>query len=202
VLESAKAKIKGQDQKKEETSNEASTIAKLGPAFHVRFGKAKRIVSMKSQKGQTKDSFLMPESRVAAQLGLTRVMCAALRRDKLKPQVDYVIERRRVMITNAGYVALRGLLGYPESPEDEKARQSQSMQEPQPIPLVITSLRPPKNPHIIEVVRKDDGGEPLRVRVRNNRNFMPGMEIRARQDENYPDVFVLVGRTPRYRGRW
>jgi hypothetical protein len=43
---------------------------------------------------------------------------------------------------------------------------------------VITSLRPPKNQHIIEAVRKDDGGEPLRVRVRDNRNFMPGMEIR------------------------
>jgi hypothetical protein len=127
-------------------------------------------------------------------------MCAALRRDKLKPQVDYVVEGRRVMITQSGYVALRSLLGCPESPEEEKTRQS--MREPQPIPLVISSLRPPKNPHIIEAVRKDDGGEPLRVRVRNNANFMPGMEIRARQDENYPDVFVLVGRTPRYKGRW
>ena len=51
-------------------------------------------------------------------------------------------------------------------------------------------------------MRKDNGGEPVRVRVRNNANFMPGMEIRARQNEDYPDVFVLVGRTPRYRGRW
>ena len=142
-----------------------------------------RVRKESSQKDQTKDSFLTPESRVAARLGLTRVICAALRRDKLKPQVDYVIERKRVMITESGYVALRGLLGCPESPEEEKARLSQ-LREPEPISLVITSLRPPKNPHIIEAMRKDDGGEPLRVRVRNNRNFMPGMEIRARQDEN------------------
>ena len=88
-------------------------------------------------------------------------MCAALRREQLKPQVDYVIERRRVMITEAGYVALRSLLGCPESPEEEKARLSQPVREPEPISLVITSLRPPKNPHIIEAKRKDNGGEPV-----------------------------------------
>jgi hypothetical protein len=70
------------------------------------------------------------------------------------------------------------------------------MRESEPISLVITSLRPPKNTHIIEAVRKD-GGEPVRVRVRDNKNFLPGMEIRARQSEEYPDV----GRCPRYRGR-
>ena len=122
-------------------------------------------------------------------------MCAALRRDHLKPQVDYVIERKRVMITETGYVALRGLLGCPESPDEEKARLSQCVREPEPISLVITSLRPPKNPHIIEAVRKDDGGEPLRVRVRGNKNFMPGMEIRARQDEQiYPMCSCWWGR--------
>jgi hypothetical protein len=61
------------------------------------------------KRNQTKDSSLAPESNVAA------------RRDHLKSGVDYVIERRRVMITEAGYVALRGLLGCPESPDEEKA---------------------------------------------------------------------------------
>jgi hypothetical protein len=130
------------------------------------------------------------------------VVCAALRRDHLKPQVDYVIERKRVMITETGYVALRGLLGCPESPDKEKARVSHCIREPEPISLIITSVRPPKNPHIIEALRKDNGGESARVRVRDNRNFMLGMEFRARPDEQYPDVYVLVGRTPRYRGRW
>ena len=87
------------------------------------------------KENQTKDSSLAPESRVAARLGLTRVMCAALRRDQLTPRVDYVIDGRRVMITDAGYVALRGLLGCPESPEEEKARLSQSVREPEPISL-------------------------------------------------------------------
>ena len=88
-----------------------------------------------------------------------------------------------------GYVALRGLLGCPESPEEEKARLPHCAREPEPISLVVTSVRPTRNPRIIEAVRKDNGGEPVRVRVRNNANFMPGMEIRARPDEQYPDVF-------------
>jgi hypothetical protein len=43
-----------------------------------------------------------------------------MRRDHLKPQVDYVIERKRVMITEAGYVALRGLLGCLEAGPTKK----------------------------------------------------------------------------------
>ena len=105
------------------------------------------------------------------------------------------------MITEKGYLALRGLLGCPESPNEEKARLSRSVREPEPISLIITSLRPPKNPHIIETKRPGDD-QTLRVRVRDNKNFIPGMEIRARPDEQYPDVFVLAGRTPRYKGRW
>jgi hypothetical protein len=65
-----------------------------------------------------------------------------------------VIERKRVMITEAGYMALRD---FPESPDEEKACVSYCVREPEPISLIITSLR---------------------------------------------DVYVLVGRTPRYRGRW
>ena len=106
------------------------------------------------------------------------------------------------MITNAGYTALRGLLGCPESPNEEKARLSRSVRETEPISLLIASLRPPMNRHIIEAKRKDNGGESVRVRVRDNKNFMLCMEIRARASEEYPDVFVLVGRTPRYKGRW
>ena len=106
------------------------------------------------------------------------------------------------MITEKGYVALRSLLGCPESPEEGKARLSRSVRETEPISLLIMSLRPPMNPHIVEAATKDNGGEPVRVRVRDNKNFMPGMEIKARQDEHYPDVFVLVGRTTRFRGRW
>jgi hypothetical protein len=79
------------------------------------------------------------------------------------------------MITETGYVALRGLLGCPESPDEEKARLSRSVRETEPISLVIASLRPPLNRRIIEAMPKE-GGEPVRDLVRDNANFMPGME--------------------------
>ena len=60
-----------------------------------------------------------------------------------------MIERKRVMITETGYVALRALLGCPESPGEEKARLRHCGREPEPISLIITSVRPPKNPHIL-----------------------------------------------------
>jgi hypothetical protein len=120
------------------------------------------------------------------------VVCAALRRDHLKPQVDYVIERKRVMITETGYVALRGLLGCPESPDKEKARVSHCIREPEPISLIITSVRPPKNPHIIEAVPKE-GGESVRVRVRNNANSCPGWRSGLGQMSSIPTSLFWWG---------
>jgi hypothetical protein len=115
--------------------------------------------------------------------------------------VDYVIERRRVMITQSGYVALTSLLGFvlvarrrKSPPASTCARAGGDFacdHEPQ--------AAEESSHHRGEATRQRR--DPA-VRVRDNRNFMPGMEIRARQDEHYPDVFVLVGRTPRYRGRW
>jgi len=49
---------------------------------------------------------------------------------------------------------------------------------------------------------KNERGVGVTVRVRNNANFMPGMEIMAKPDSAYSDLFVLEGRCPRYRGRW
>ena len=44
-------------------------------------------------------------------------------------------------------------------------------------------------------------GESVRVRVKDNRNFIPGMVLKATPGE-YIDVWDLKGRCPRYRGRW
>jgi hypothetical protein len=57
--------------------------------------------------GTTSLTNIMPESTIAARLGLTRVVCAALRREHLEPQVDYMIEHKRVMITEAGYARVQ-----------------------------------------------------------------------------------------------
>jgi hypothetical protein len=43
-------------------------------------------------------------------------------------------------------------------------------------------------------------GERVRVRVRSNRNFIPGMEMPCRHLNT--DLWELVGNCPRARGRW
>ena len=70
---------------------------------------------------------------------------------------------------------------------------------------LVTWHRPLKNPRILVCHRPgDDGTDPTKlvtVRVRDNLNFLPGMELQANQTTQ-AGVFDLVGSTPRARGRW
>jgi hypothetical protein len=43
-------------------------------------------------------------------------------------------------------------------------------------------------------------GEPVRVRVPDSKKFVPGMQMRCRKIEG--DLYELVGRGPRYKGKW
>jgi len=65
---------------------------------------------------------------------------------------------------------------------------------------VVRSI--PRNVHIVVCEKKDGDGALVRVRVRSNANFLPGMELRALAHPDYRDVFDLVGRCPRMKGRW
>ena len=60
-----------------------------------------------------------------------------------------------------------------------------------------------KNPQIVIARLKKDRRleeELLRVRVRENKNFVKGMEIQCRHLQ--ADLWEFVGRCPRSRGRW
>jgi hypothetical protein len=60
----------------------------------------------------------------------------------------------------------------------------------------------PRNPRMLiaEPVEKNTEVQEIRVRVRSNQNFLPGMELTARMEDR--DLGVLEGRCPRYRGRY
>jgi hypothetical protein len=62
----------------------------------------------------------------------------------------------------------------------------------------------PRNPKLVLAVPADEkNGGPehvVRVRVRSNQNFLPGMELNARMESE--EQGVLEGRCPRYRGRY
>ena len=83
------------------------------------------------------------------------------------------------------------------TPENKKnAPHPLSMNRPKVTDLTVTKI--PQNFHIVMAVTRSDW--PCVIRVSSNRNFIPGMTVRARHVER--NVFVLEGRTPRWRGRW
>lgn len=72
-----------------------------------------------------------------------------------------------------------------------------------PLELVITRVFP--NPNLLQCLKPAEGDTPaqtVQVRVSNNRNFRPRMTVRARPDPNFPHLYRLEGRCPRFPGRW
>jgi hypothetical protein len=167
---------------------------------------------------------MISEETCAVKLGLKRDVMTSMRGEHLVEGDDWTVQNRRVMITESGMEKLLEAVGISRPEQNPVLPESQNEQQPdqpQPSPAealpqnrqevlsppkptevtLIIAKPPPRNRYIIEAVPKD-GGEMVRVRVHDNQNFLPGMEIEARPDEAYSDVFVLIGRCPRYRGRW
>lgn len=66
----------------------------------------------------------------------------------------------------------------------------------------MTVTRTVKNPHLVMAKHPVDGTE-CRVWVSANKNFLPGMVLTAcHLPESPADLYYLVGRAPRFRGRW
>jgi len=63
----------------------------------------------------------------------------------------------------------------------------------EPQEMVITKV--PFNPNLVIC------GE-VYVRVSSNKNFLTGMKVKARPPATDGKVWVMLGRTPRWRGKW
>ncbi len=92
---------------------------------------------------------------------------------------------------------------YTESGEDEVREKlkdeisvseiSEPLDENEPQEMVVTKI--PLNPNLIIC------GETY-VRVHSNKNFLTGMKVKARAPATGGKVWVLLGRCPRWRGKW
>lgn len=92
---------------------------------------------------------------------------------------------------------------YTESGEDEVREKlkdeisvseiSEPLDTTQPQELEITQI--PLNPKLVIC------GE-IYVRVSSNKNFLKGMKVKARAPATEGRVWIMLGRTPRWRGRW
>jgi len=76
--------------------------------------------------------------------------------------------------------------------------QSRAAEPPGPGEVVATVTRQVPNKHLV-MARLADGGE-IRVWVKTNKNFTPGMTLRATQ--RVGSLYDLVGNCPRFRGRF
>jgi hypothetical protein len=61
----------------------------------------------------------------------------------------------------------------------------------------VVAKKIPANPHL---VLGEWMGQPVRVRVKDSKKFVPGMRMKCRLVEG--DIMALVGRGPRFKGRW
>lgn len=62
-----------------------------------------------------------------------------------------------------------------------------------PMEMEITAI--PRNPRMVMC------GE-NRIKVRDNKNFLTGMKVKARPSTDNKQVWVMVGRCPRWRGKY
>ena len=138
------------------------------------------------------------EDDIAAELGLDRDAMRGLRRAHLQEGVNWRRHQRRVELSMDAVALIRSAVVGEKEPASPEAP---AAPEKEPAPDLLTVLRIPRNQRIVEAKKKD--GRVVRVRVRDNKNFVAGMEIRARHiPADFEDMMTLEGRCPRWRGRW
>ena len=128
------------------------------------------------------------ESRIAKELGINRVVLKQWRNSGLIS--GWERNGNKIAYDEQGEADVREKvrleleakdLGSTPPPPDE------------PKELTITSI--PLNPRM--VVCGD-----IKVKVRENKNFIIGMKVNARPSMDSEHVWVIVGRCPRWRGRY
>lgn len=134
------------------------------------------------------------EADLATTLGVSRAALRAIRDQHLVQDSHWTYEGSHVVILPAGLEELRRHL--PGARTTETATEA-----PTETPLVV--LRPTQNPRIV-LVRPAEQPEarPARLRVRDGARFVRGMRVSGRVVPGMSDLFELVGRQPRFRGRF
>lgn len=138
------------------------------------------------------------EEDAAEQLGVSRDAMREFRKG-LTARTDWRKTGRVIEISESAFLALKKKVGGEDAPEGADEPLEAATPQAEPVPL-IAHQAPRLNPRIL-VAKKEGADALVRVRVRSNVNFLPGMKIMARPVPGFDDVFVLEGRCPRYRGR-
>lgn len=139
------------------------------------------------------------EADAATRLGLARDVMREFR-EGMAEGTDWRKNGRGIEISQEAFLAIREKLGAVLADDGAEGAQ-RAADEPDGLVELEVHHVPKMNVHLL-VAKKKGQALLVRVRVRNNVNFLPGMKIKARPEGTYEDVFILEGRCPRYRGRW
>jgi hypothetical protein len=150
------------------------------------------------------------EAHVAGALGISRDHIRYLRKTFLKEGEHWAYVKKRVMLSASALsiLAQKKALPYPTTEFSEKAQgeavAAQRLLLPAPFKGTLVAWSSPKNTRIL--LAYFPGTDPnnrlnlVRVRVRDNQNFVRGMEFKARHINE--DLYDLEGSCPRWRGKF
>jgi hypothetical protein len=153
------------------------------------------------------------ENRVAAWLGVSRKRVSTLRRRSMNEGDEWIVYRQQVVYTLKGIQALRdrllslGLVTLDGSPKVATPAAPEAPRVPAGPPerakAKITRIYPNVRLMAAQIIAQDGAHAPrqITVKVRENTNFMPGMQVEVVYDAAAAS-WQFTGRLPRSRGRW
>lgn len=152
--------------------------------------------------------FNVRESGVCSRLGLNKDELRAIRRSALTEGADWIQHKKRICYSQAGVEKVAAVVGGQASTLEQKAAGSAIAQEiaaiKEPVLVEVLVLRQTRHKQILEGYFPDtdpnDIAKRIRIRVRDGRNFTKGMAVRV--EHLGADLYQLVGRCPRSKGRW
>lgn len=143
------------------------------------------------------------EKEFAERIGVTRTVLAKLRGSVLSENTDFVKKGREVLLTESGAERAVELLAGSEQKEA-----SEVLSDPERAVVRLWVYKVPLNPRVLMASavdpadwKKNGAGKLLLVRVHSNANFIPKMALKARASER-SNVYELVGRSPRWKGKY
>lgn len=142
------------------------------------------------------------ESDLAKALSITRKAIVEIRKNVLKPEIDWYKEQTKapdslkpVWYTKAGMLKIAQHFGIPT---EEVSKKNISAANAAPSTLVSVKTIFLRNTRMIEVIHN---GEPKKMRVKDATKWMVGMVVEARSEGNN-STFMVPLKNPRYRGKF
>ena len=130
------------------------------------------------------------EKELATELGIDRKMLAGWRKEGTVATSSWVKVSNQIVYHEEGEHEVRNILQ-----RELCAKELSDPLPPADEPTELTITKIPLNPKLVIC---DD----IRVRVRENRNFLLGMKVMARPSRDNETIWAMVGRCPRWRGRY